>query len=139
MSFDPLTAIFNVGSQLIDKLIPDPTAKAKAQLDLVTLQQSGELKNLEIQMSAIVMEAQSADKWTSRARPSFLYIMYILILMAIPMGVLSIVSPEMSIKYTTGMQAWWASIPEPLYALFGIGYLGYTGARTWDKTKLLSK
>lgn len=139
MAFDPVTAIFNVGEKLIDKLIPDPEAKAKAKLDLVKLQSDGKLKNLEIQMSAIVMEAQSKDKWTSRARPSFLYIIYILILMAIPMGVLFAFSPETAEAITGGMKSWWASIPEPLYALFGIGYLGYTGARTWDKSKLLSK
>jgi hypothetical protein len=39
----PLAGLLNIGSQLIDKLIPDPAAKAKAQLDLATLAQDGEL------------------------------------------------------------------------------------------------
>jgi hypothetical protein len=34
-------------------------------------------------------EAQSADPWTSRARPNFLYVMYILLPTALPTGVLS--------------------------------------------------
>ena len=34
-----------------------------------------------------------------------------------------------------GMNAYLAAIPEPLYALFGTGYLGYTAARTWGKVK----
>jgi hypothetical protein len=41
-----LDALLNVGGKLIDKLIPDPEAKAKAQLDLATLAQSGELAKL---------------------------------------------------------------------------------------------
>ena len=40
MAFDPITAIFSVGEKLIDKLIPDPTAKAAAKLELMTLAQN---------------------------------------------------------------------------------------------------
>jgi len=42
----PLTALLNVGSQLIDKLIPDPEAKAKAQAELLKMQQDGELAKM---------------------------------------------------------------------------------------------
>ena len=38
-----LAGLLDIGGKLIDKLIPDPSAKAKAQLDLATLAQSGEL------------------------------------------------------------------------------------------------
>jgi hypothetical protein len=31
--------------------------------------------------------------------------------------------------------AYFAAIPEPLYALFGTGYLGYTAARAWGKAR----
>ena len=48
---------------------------------------------LETQLQAIVAEASSADPWTSRARPNFLYVMYILLLTALPMGVLSAFHP----------------------------------------------
>ena len=46
--FDPLTAILSVGDKLIDKLIPDPEAKAKAKQELVSMAQKGELKLLEL-------------------------------------------------------------------------------------------
>jgi len=36
----------NIGGKLIDKLIPDPEAKAKAQLDLAKLAQDGELASM---------------------------------------------------------------------------------------------
>jgi hypothetical protein len=39
----PLAGLLNIGGKLIEKLIPDPEAKAKAQLDLAKLAQSGEL------------------------------------------------------------------------------------------------
>jgi hypothetical protein len=39
----PLAGLLNIGSQLIEKLVPDPAAKAKAQLDLAALAQNGEL------------------------------------------------------------------------------------------------
>jgi len=41
-----LDALLNVGGKLIDKLIPDPEAKAKAQLELATLAQNGELAQM---------------------------------------------------------------------------------------------
>ena len=41
-----LDALLNVGGKLIDKLIPDPEAKAKAQMELATLAQNGELAQM---------------------------------------------------------------------------------------------
>jgi hypothetical protein len=41
-----LDALLNVGGKLIDKLIPDPEAKAKAQLDLAKMAQDGELAKM---------------------------------------------------------------------------------------------
>jgi hypothetical protein len=38
-----LAGLLDIGGKLIDKLIPDPEAKAKAQLELATLAQNGEL------------------------------------------------------------------------------------------------
>lgn len=130
-----IDGILNIGSKLIDKVFPNPADREKAKLELLTMQQDGELKTLSVQMSAIVAEAQSADPWTSRARPSFLYVMYALILWAIPMGLLSAFKPEMADAITSGMTGYLGKIPEPLYVLFGTGYLGYTAARQWGKAK----
>jgi len=138
MAFDPLTAVMNIGGKILDKFFPDPIEKEKAKLAFAQMAQEGAFKEVEIQMSAIIMEAQSADPWTSRARPSFLYVMYLMILLAVPIGVLSCFRPDMSVQIAVGLKAWLAAIPDTLYTLFGVGYLGYTGARTWDKTKLLN-
>ncbi len=126
-------------TQLLDKIIPDPRARDAAKLELLKLQGSQEMDVLRVQLSAIVAEAESTDPWTSRARPSFLYVMYAMILWAIPMGLIAAVRPEMAKAIATGMNAYLAGIPEPLWALFGTGYLGYTAARQWGKAKGVDK
>ena len=124
---------------LIDKLIPDPTARDAAKLELIKLQGGQDLETLRTQLSAILAEAQSADPWTSRARPSFLYVIYAMILWAIPMGLIAAVRPEAAANIASGMNAYLSGLPEPLYALFGTGYLGYTAARSWGKSRGIEK
>jgi len=122
-------------ASIIDKIIPDKEARAKAKLELIALEGTQEMRMIEAQLQAIVAEANSADPWTSRARPSFLYVMYILLLAALPMGVLSAFHSLAARDIAAGMNAYLAGLPEPLYALFGTGYLGYTAARQWGKVK----
>lgn len=137
MAFDPLTAAFTMGTKIIDKIFPDKVEAEKAKIQLLGMQQDGKLKEIEIQLSAIIAEAKSADPWTSRARPSFLYCIYLLILMSIPMGILSVFRPEAAVQVAAGMKAWLAAIPDMLWGIFGTGYLGYTVARSaWDKKPL---
>jgi hypothetical protein len=124
---------------LIDKIIPDPTARDAAKLELLKLQGTQEMEAVRTQLSAIVAEAQSPDPWTSRARPSFLYVMYALLLWAIPMGLIGAVQPDMARGIAAAMNAYLTGIPESLYALFGTGYLGYTAARQWGKIKGVEK
>lgn len=114
---------------IIDKVIPDKAQRDKAKLELLQLQGSQELAEINARLAAIIAEANSHDPWTSRARPSFLYVMYILLLFALPMGVLAAFAPDKALAIGQGMNAYLAGLPEPLYALFGTGYLGYTAAR----------
>ena len=122
-------------TSIIDKVIPDKEARAKAKLALVELEGTQELRRIEAQLSAIVAEASSADPWTSRARPSFLYVMYAMILAALPIGVLSLFRPDAASAIAGAMTAYLRGLPDELYALFGTGYLGYTAARQWGKIK----
>ena len=134
-----LDALISPIAALIDKIIPDPRARDAAKLELLKLQGSQEMDAIKTQMTAIVAEAQSTDPWTSRARPSFLYVMYTMILWAIPMGLIAAVRPDMAKGIAAGMNAYLAGIPEPMWALFGTGYLGYTAARSWGKAKGVEK
>ena len=54
----PLTALFDVGMKVLDKFIPDPEAKAKAQKELLEMQQQGKLAEL----NADNIEAQEVTK-----------------------------------------------------------------------------
>lgn len=134
---DPIIGggLLKLGGSLIDRLFPDEEKKAAALLELRKLDQTGQLEELKIQMSAILAEAQSSDPWTSRARPSFMWVMYILILASIPMGVLSYFRPEAAVAVADGMKHWLDAIPDDLWMVFGVGYLGYTGARSFERTR----
>ena len=128
--------IFEIGKSLIDKLIPNPEAKAKAQMDLLVLQQNGDLKELETRMSAILAEASSADPWTSRARPSFLYVFYAIILMMVVVApVIGVFHPAAMDTFFANVGKGFAAIPEEMWWAFTAGYLGYAGARTFEKRK----
>jgi hypothetical protein len=126
-------------ASIIDKVIPDKEARDRAKLELVKLEGSQELESIQARLSAILAEAKSPDPWTSRARPSFLYVMYALLLWAVPMGLIAAFRPGAAHAIAAGMNAYLNGLPEPLYALFGTGYLGYTAARQWGKAKGVEK
>lgn len=138
---DPLTlsSIFGIGSKIIDKLFPDPAQQAQAKLELLKMQQSGDLDEVKVQLSAIIAEAQSSDPWTSRARPSFLYVVYILLLWSIPMGVLTIFKPEAAALFTQGFKAWMGALPSDVLTLFGVVMTGYVAGRSWEKVRGVAK
>ena len=61
-----LDALLEVGGKLIDKLIPDPEAKAKAQLDLAKLAQDGELAKMANDSKLFEVEQVNVtDRWKS--------------------------------------------------------------------------
>ena len=122
-------------ASIIDRIVPDEEARQRAKIELIKLEGSQELEALKAQLSAIAAEAASTDPWIRRARPGFLYVIYLMLLWALPMGVLAAFRPEAARDIATGMNAYLNGLPEPLYALFGTGYLGYTVARQWGKVK----
>lgn len=134
-----LEALIGPIAAIIDKAIPDKEARDRAKLELIRLEGTQELETIRARLSAILAEAGSADPWTSRARPSFLYVMYAMILWAIPMGLIAALEPHLARDIAAGMNTYLNGLPEPLYALFGTGYLGYTAARQWGKAKGVDK
>lgn len=71
-----LDSILNIGGKLIDKLIPDPAAKAAAQLELARLAQEGELTKLanetklyeteQSNLTARLTADMTSDSWLSK-------------------------------------------------------------------------
>jgi hypothetical protein len=59
-----LDALLSVGGKLIDKLIPDPEAKAKAQMDLAKMAQDGELAKLANETKLFEVDQNNiTDRW----------------------------------------------------------------------------
>lgn len=84
----PLAALMEVGGKLIDKLIPDPEAKAKAQLDLAKMAQDGELakmandtdlyKTEQNNLTDRLKADMSSDSWLSKnIRPMTLVAIFV--------------------------------------------------------------
>lgn len=76
MSFDPISAILDIGGKLIDRLWPDPTAAAAAKLELMKLQLNGQLAEIaaegEIAKAQIIVnqaEASNQSMFISGWRP----------------------------------------------------------------------
>ena len=67
-----LDTIVGVGMKLIDKLIPDPEAKAQAQLELAKLAQEGKLAEIQAdtaEQQELTKRAQAdmaSDSWLSK-------------------------------------------------------------------------
>lgn len=127
--------------KIIDKIIPDPAAKAQMQLDVLKLQQAGEFKELDAQLQIALAqaqtntaEAQSADFFTRGWRPGigwvcglallFQYILRPLLQWAF--AVLHQPIPELP------------GIDENLWQLM-LGMLGIGGLRTYEKVKGVAK
>lgn len=128
--------LFDLGSKLIDRLIPDPEQKAEAKKELKEMEQSGELTKLSERMGAIKAEAASNDPWTSRARPSFMYVFYAVILsLVIVAPVVGVFYPEQMATYFENVKLGFESIPNALWGTFTAGYLGYGAYRTIEKRK----
>src|SRR5579864_3588543 len=90
-----------------------------AQIELEAKLQDEQAREVEAASANIRAEATNGDKYTSRARPSFLYVM---------LGILSANYVLFPLIGKTPL-----TFPDALFWLFGSCMLGYTGARTWEK------
>lgn len=119
------------------KLSPEAKAEIEAKLEenkveLAKLDaelQEAQLKHdTDIQTQAaenIRAEATSEDPFVRRARPAFLWVMTTAI------GISLIVFPL--INAFTGKGLTFVQIPDAYLQLFGVGFLGYTAARSYEK------
>ncbi len=122
----PITALLDVGMKVLDKFIPDPEAKAKAQAELLKMQQEGKLA--ELQTDQIAMQETSkrweadmaSDSWLSKNIR--------------PMALIAIFTAYF--VFTT-MSAFGLNAQESYVNLLGqwgqIVFLAYFGGRTVEK------
>ena len=125
-----ITGLLAVGGKLIDKLIPDPEAKAKAQLELATLALSGELAKManETEMFKAEQENTTArwtadmasDSWLSKnIRPIALIAIFIAYFMFTAMSAFGYNAQE---SYVNLLGSWGQIV-----------FLAYFGGRTAEK------
>jgi Holin of 3TMs, for gene-transfer release len=77
MAFDPLSAAFELGGKVLDHFFPDPEKRAAAQLELLKLQQSGDLAKMANETSLMQQqtdvnkaEAANANMFVAGWRPA---------------------------------------------------------------------
>ena len=81
MAFDPISVALEIGGKVIDRIWPDPTQAAAAKLELVKMQQSGELAKLAAdtdiakgQLAVNAAEASSGSAYAASWRPTVGYV-----------------------------------------------------------------
>lgn len=128
MTFDPVTIGLEIGSKLIDRLWPDPTKAAEAKLELIKLQQSGELSIVLGQLEVNKVEAANPSVFVSGWRPFVGWVC------GTGLAMQFIVSP----LFTWGAQLLGKTLTLPsldtttLITMLG-GLLGLGGLRTYEK------
>jgi hypothetical protein len=127
---DPISAILNIGNTLINKLFPDPAQAAQAQLELIKLQQSGELATMVAQTDINKVEAASDSIFVAGWRPFCGWVG------GAGLAYASIVEPLM--RFIASLSGYTGSFPAidttiTMQILFGL--LGLGAMRSFDKAK----
>lgn len=120
-----LDAILGIGGKLIDKLIPDPAAQDAARLELLKLQQSGELAAMTAQTEINKAEASNPSVFVSGWRPAIGWVC------ALAMGYQYLARPMMVAFMPTLA---FPGLDDNLWQLM-MGMLGLGGLRTFEKTQ----
>lgn len=66
MPFDPVSAALDIGGKLIDRLWPDPAERDRAKLELLRMQQAGELAQVAVNQA----EAANTSTFVAGWRPA---------------------------------------------------------------------
>ena len=69
-----LGPVLDLGGKIIDRLMPDPAAKAAAELELLKLTQAGELQSVLAQLEINAKEAAHPSIFVSGGRPFIMWI-----------------------------------------------------------------
>lgn len=126
--------ILGAGLQIINKVIPDPTAKAQAEIELFKLKQAGDFKELDAQIQ--MATAQASINQAEAANPS------VLVSGWRPgagwVCVVALFSEFIVRPYAAMLGYAVPSIGDQLFELL-LGMLGLGGLRTLEKVKNVAR
>lgn len=131
-------AIADFAGKVVDKLFPDPAQRDAAKLELLKMQQSGELTKLaadtdlaKAQISVNAIEAASPRLFVSGGRP------FIIWMCGAALGYATILEPlaRFCAQVIWGYSGAFPAIDTMLTMQVLLGLLGLSGMRSWDKGK----
>lgn len=132
---DPITILLGLGSKVIDKIWPDPIQRDQAKLELMKMQQAGDLAQLAADTNLMIAqikvneeEAQSPSVFVSGWRPAIGWVCGAACAwnwIGLPIAKLVLLSTGHDIAISP------ADLTEMMPVLFGM--LGLGGLRTIEK------
>lgn len=132
--------VIGLSRDILKRIFPDKTELAIAESKLEELRENGELTYLMAKNQIAVEEARSSDKWVARARPSFMYVFYAHIsFLVIVAPILGIFFHDHMLTFYSNVKLGFEAIPREFWTTFTFGFMGYTGARTYEKVKKVIK
>ncbi len=119
-----LDAALRIGSQVIDRLWPNPEERDKAKLALLQLQQEGQLREIEASMQVLVAEAKSEHVLTATWRP-----ITMLVFVSVVANNL-ILAPYIGLLFGVNIAL---PMPAEVWDLLQLGIGGYIASRGAEK------
>jgi len=117
--------IFPLIGKVVDKIFPDPEKAAAAKLEVLKMQQNGELTEFQEAAKIITAEASSSNWLTSSWRPITMLVFVVIIANNY------ILYPYLQLFFHTGAEL---TLPPDMWALLKIGLGGYVVGRSLEKT-----
>jgi len=124
-----ITGLLQIGGKLIERLIPDPAAQDAAKLELLKLQQSGELATMTAQTEINKVEAASPSIFVSGWRPAIGWVC------ALAMCYQYFARPFLTAFYPV---LTFPGLDDNLWQLM-MGMLGLGGLRTFEKSQGIAR
>lgn len=144
MSFDPLSAAFDVGKTIIEKIWPDPVKQSEELRKLEELRQNGDIVKLNAQVSLLtgqmginMKEAEHKSVFVAGWRPfigwvggfalAYQFLFYPILLWIWAIATIAFEIPE-------GFEPPVLPVADDLYTII-LGMLGIAATRSYDKMK----
>lgn len=119
-----IETLLTIGGSLIKRLFPDPETQQKAQLELLKLEESGELARIAHQSKIIIAEAKS-DSWLARNwRPITMMVFVFIVFNNY------ILAPY---QHVFGIKIPILELPPKMWSLIELGLGGYVIGRSAEK------